>query len=199
MIASVIFAGRMDFSPGGAYPPSSDARSAPSQSRLHMLRIRALWLGGLLFGAWLLWSGHYTPLLLSMGVLSCAAVLALSVRMRLLHGVGFNAVSLARLPGYLCWLIWRIVLANLDVARRILDPQLPISPTLLRLRVEARTEVAWVVFGNSITLTPGTVTIRLRSGMVLVHALTHESAEALVQGEMNRRVARLEGGVPCSP
>lgn len=162
-----------------------------------MKRTRAAWLGGLLMTAWLTWSGHYNVLMVALGAASCALVLTLSLRMKLLNEIGLGEGALRRLPEYLFWLANQIILANLDVARRILDPRLPISPSLVRIKTQPRTEVGRAILGNSISLTPGTVTVRLRSGVALVHALTSQAAADVVEGEMNRRVAALERGKPC--
>ena len=85
-----------------------------------------------------------------------------------------------------------IVLSNLAVARVILDPKLPIHPRILRVPAGQRSDLGQVIYANSITLTPGTVTLDVRDGHMLVHALTTESAKGLLTGEMDRRVAQLE-------
>ena len=90
-------------------------------------------------------------------------------------------------------LLKEIVLSNIAVARVILDPRLPIHPRILRVEASQKTDVGRVTYANSITLTPGTVTLDVRDGKLLVHALTTGSAEGLLTGEMDRRVARLEG------
>ena len=86
------------------------------------------------------------------------------------------------------------MLANLDVAKRIIDPKLPISPTLITLKPSQRGDLGRVIYANSITLTPGTVTTNLSGDTLEVHALTQEAADSLRKGDMDRRVARLEGG-----
>ena len=98
-----------------------------------------------------------------------------------------------RLLLYVPWLLWAIVKANLDVARRILTFRLPISPRLIRVKASQKSDLGQVIYANSITLTPGTVSVDLQDGTILVHALTRECAEDLQEGEMDRRVAALEG------
>ena len=78
------------------------------------------------------------------------------------------------------------------VAKIILKPSLPISPTVVVLKAEAKTDVGQVILGNSITLSPGTVTLDLHEGQILIHCLTSEGAKELQKGEANRRVAALE-------
>lgn len=146
-----------------------------------------------LFAAWLLWSGHYTPLLLGLGAASCVLVVLLLRRMEILDAEGQPLHLILDILRYLPWLMKEVVLSNLDVARRILHPALPISPCVVRVRALQKTPLGQVIFANSITLTPGTLTLRLREGYVVVHALTREGAAALEAGEMNRRVRDLEG------
>jgi multicomponent Na+:H+ antiporter subunit E len=97
------------------------------------------------------------------------------------------------LPTYLIWLLKEILVANFTVIGLILHPRCPISPSLVQLRALSNTELGWVILANSITLTPGTITIRLRSGLLLVHSLTRTGADDLLAGNMNRRVKHLEG------
>jgi len=86
------------------------------------------------------------------------------------------------------------VRSNIDVARRILSPGVPISPKLIEVPASQRTDLGKVIYANSITLTPGTISIRIRDGMILVHALSEEAADELLQGEMDRRVRDCVGG-----
>lgn len=142
---------------------------------------------------WLLLSGHYTPLLLTLGAASCVLVWWLSHRMDLVdsedHPLHLHPIKLA---AYLGWLCAEVVKSNIDVARRIVDPRLPIHPNLLKVRTTQRMELGQVIYANSITLTPGTVSIDLQGHEIEVHALARESADALLTGEMDRRVSALE-------
>lgn len=160
-----------------------------------MLHALALWL--FCFGLWLLLSGYFdVPLLLGFGVLSCALVVFVAWRTEVIDPeeqplrLRFNLHIFSYWP----WLLWQIVLSNLDVAKRILDPRLPISPTLITLRPTQRSDLGRVIYANSITLTPGTVTTALSGDTLEVHALTREAADSLLEGDMDRRVTRLEGG-----
>ncbi|MEM9174522.1 MAG: Na+/H+ antiporter subunit E [Myxococcota bacterium] len=154
---------------------------------------RAVALFVALYGTWLLLSGHYTAALMTYGALSCAGVVALVWHLGILDD---EMIPVHLAPGhfsYLPWLAKEIVLSNLSVARVILSPSLPICPRIVRVDASQRSDVAQVIYANSITLTPGTVTLDVRDGQFLVHALTTNSAEGLLGGEMDRRVARLEG------
>lgn len=152
---------------------------------------RATALAALLVTAWLLWSGLYKPLLLALGTFSCALVIYLSHRMRLFEYSVFTPGFGPRLLGYLGWLGKEIIKSSLQVTRAVLSPGLPISPTVAEVDSKSRHPVDIATLGNCITLTPGTLTIRIRDGRLLVHALTREGAEEIAGGEMNRRVARL--------
>ncbi len=79
-----------------------------------------------------------------------------------------------------------------DVTKRILDPRLPISPCLIRVKTSQTSDVGRVIYANSITLTPGTISIALEDDEILVHALTREGAEGLAGGDMDRRAAAFE-------
>lgn len=143
---------------------------------------------------WMLWSGHYNVLLV-FGSVCCLLVVWLSMRMKIVDDEGQPVVRLGlRVLAYLPWLLLQIVKANIDVARRILSPSLPISPRLIEVEASQETELGNVIYANSITLTPGTVSIRIREGVVLVHALTNEAAAELIAGEMDRRVSAVERG-----
>jgi multicomponent Na+:H+ antiporter subunit E len=145
-----------------------------------------------LFGVWLLWSGHYTPLLLLFGVLSCGAVVTIARRMGIVDQEGVPVELPLRALLYLPWLLWEIVKSNVDIARRILTPSLPVNPRLIKIKAGQRTDIGRVIYANSITLTPGTVTVGVEGDELTIHALTKEAADALETGEMNRRVTRLE-------
>ena len=142
---------------------------------------------------WLLWSGHYDPLLLSFGAVSLALVLAISIRMRIVDDEGAPVQLPLGLVLYLPWLFLEIAKANVDVALRILKPGLPISPRVFKVRAGQRTDVGRAIYANSITLAPGTVTIATDGDELTIHALTREAADGVLTGEMDRRVARVEG------
>jgi len=145
-----------------------------------------------LFVIWLLLSGHYTPLLLVLGALSTLLVVLVAMRVDLvdreIHPVLLKPSALL----YWLWLAGQVIKANIDVARRILDPRLPIAPTVIKLRATQRTELGRVSYANSITLVPGTVAIDVEGDAVTVHALTRAAAADLEGGEMDRRVSNME-------
>ena len=140
--------------------------------------------------SWVLWSGLYKPLLLGLGVFSCVLTVILAQRMGFFRHQAVIKV-LPRLPGYWWWLLREIIVSSIDVAKLILSPSLPISPTVVEVQAKTQSDVARVILGNSITLSPGTVTLDMHEGRLLVHCLTRESARALQEGEADRRAARL--------
>jgi multicomponent Na+:H+ antiporter subunit E len=149
-------------------------------------------LGVVLLGIWLLWSGHSEPLMIGFGVLSCALVVWISVRMRIVDEEG-EPLQLGLKPClYLVWLLKEIIQANIDVAWRVLSPRLPIRPQMIRIKSSQETDLGRVIFANSITLTPGTVSVDMVDDDIVVHALTDEAAAEDAAGEMNRRVTELE-------
>ncbi len=151
-------------------------------------------LGLVLAGTWLLLSAHLEPALLILGTVSVVVVLVICRRMDLIDHEGHPVHLAGRGMVYWPWLAVEIVKAAIDVSRRILHPRMPISPTLIRVTADQTSAVGLVTYANSITLTPGTIAIAIADGEILVHALTREGAAALAEGEMSRRVKRLEQG-----
>jgi len=154
---------------------------------------RSFCLGLALMAMWMLWSGHLEPLLLSLGGLSCVSIVWLSRRMRIVDEEG-APIQLGVRPftQYFPWLVKEIVRANVDVARRIVDPQLPIRPIMVCVKTRQRSALGRVILANSITLTPGTISVNMQGEKIWVHALSSEGADEDLSGEMNRRVAKLE-------
>jgi multicomponent Na+:H+ antiporter subunit E len=101
------------------------------------------------------------------------------------------AVGWRALCFYWPWLLKEIVKSAWDVSRRILDPRLPISPVLVRFKPSQSNELGLVIHANSITLTPGTISVLVEREEFLVHALSREGGAGLADSEMDRRVAAL--------
>jgi multicomponent Na+:H+ antiporter subunit E len=152
----------------------------------------AINLGLFLFALWLLLSGHYTPLLLLLGTVSTLLVVLLTTRADLIDREIQPVLIKPSVLLYWAWLGREIVKSSIDVSRRILNPSLPISPTIFTLRATQKTELGRVTYANSITLVPGTVTVDVEEDLFTVHALTQEIAADLKRGEMNRRVCEVE-------
>jgi multicomponent Na+:H+ antiporter subunit E len=154
---------------------------------------RALALGGILYVLWLLLSGYFEPLLLSFGVLSVALSVYIGLRMDLVDHEGLPVQLSPGLLTYLPWLFNEVVKANIAVVRIILHPALPISPSLVRFKGTQRTDLGRFIFANSITLTPGTITVGVDGPMLEVHALAWELVDGTEEGPMDQRVTALEG------
>lgn len=148
----------------------------------------------LLAAAWLLWSGLYKPLLLFLGVLSCLLTFMLARRIDYFDDELYALRLSLRLLRYWFWLGGQIIRSSIDVSRIVLHPRLPISPRVIDVTAEAEHPFCLVTLGNSITLTPGTLSIDVHEGVIKVHALTEDGARDLESGEMNRRVAALQEG-----
>jgi len=151
-----------------------------------------------LLAIWLLLSGHYTPLLLVLGVLSTLLVVLLATRADLIDRETQLILLKPSVLLYWFWLGKEIIKSNIDVARRILSPGLPISPNIFTVRAAQQSDLGRVTYANSITLVPGTVAMDVDEDVITVHALTQDAAADLKRGEMNRRVCKVEGIFPCS-
>jgi len=147
----------------------------------------------LLFLLWLVFSGLFDPFHLTLGLISCALVTWLSSDLLFQDrsvGLSDRFLQFVRLPGYLLWLAYEIFLANLYVFRLSIRPQGlgDVRPQVVRFRTHLKTDFAKWVFANSITLTPGTVTIKIDGDDFLVHAISEYTAKGL-EGEMEKRIA----------
>jgi multicomponent Na+:H+ antiporter subunit E len=145
-----------------------------------------------LLAIWLLLSGHYTPLMILFGVLSTLLVVVLAARADLIDREIQPVLLKPSVLLYWFWLGREIIKSNIDVARRILSPGLPISPNIFTVRASQKTELGRVTYANSITLVPGTVTVDVDEEVFTVHALTQAAAADLKRGEMDRRVCNVE-------
>jgi len=154
-------------------------------------------------GFWLVFSGQLDALHLGAGVLSAALVAVLA---RDLAGIGTRldtrgrripvftfSVHWGRFAVYLIWLLGQVIVANLQVAFIVLHPRLPISPTVVRFRTRLPGDLGRTTLGNSITLTPGTITLDVEGDRLVIHALTRASAQQVLTRAMERRVARALG------
>lgn len=155
--------------------------------------IRSFSLFVFLYLFWLLLSGFFTPFLLVSGV-GCALVVTwFARRMHVVDEEGHPIQMGTHALVYWVWLFKEIIKSCWDVSKIIVHPKLPISPTLIRFKASQKTHVGLVLHANSITLTPGTITIEAHAHEFLVHGLTRASAQAVVDSEMDRRVLACEG------
>ncbi len=154
--------------------------------------LHALSLGLVLFILWLLLSGFFEILLLSLGVGSVIAVVWIAYRMDVIDHEGHPVHLTVRALLYWPWLTVEIIKANFNVAAAIVRRKMPINPSVIEVKATQETELGQVIYANSITLTPGTVTISVDKDIMTVHALTRGAAEDLESGEMDRRVTNME-------
>jgi multicomponent Na+:H+ antiporter subunit E len=151
-----------------------------------------------LMAVWLIMSGHYDLEHIFYGALSVALVIWMNRRTRFIPLLtGENPVnpsaSLPKLAVYLIWLAYQIVKSGLFVAYLILHPKMKLNPLVVSFDSNLPTPMSHVILGNSITLTPGTLTVDLHGDRFTVHALTPDIEKDMISGEMEARVARLYG------
>jgi multicomponent Na+:H+ antiporter subunit E len=145
-------------------------------------------LGGLsLFAFWLLLSASHDVVHVVAGAVIAGVVMWLNPA----GAPSTRKLSWLAVLGYLPWLIGRILRSGLHVSRLILDPALPIAPRLIRHRTKFKSDGELVVLGNSITLTPGTITVEVAPGELVVHAIDEASSVDLVEGVLDAKVGRL--------
>ena len=155
--------------------------------------MRAVGLAGALFVFWLALSGHYNGMLISLGVLSTLACAYIASRFGSLDEEGFPAAVFVRAPFYWAWLVWEIVKSAWAVTKIIVDPRLPITPTMTRVRASQKSTTGIATYANSITLTPGTITTGIKDDELTINALVREGADDLEGGGMDQQVSWFEG------
>ena len=155
--------------------------------------MRYLILGGVLFAFWLALSGHYVPMLIAAGAASAVLCVVAAIRMRVADAEGHPIELIWGAATYFPWLICEIAKSAWAVTKIILDPNLPISPTMTVVRASQKSSAGIATYANSITLTPGTITVGVSGNELTVHALVQDGAADLEGGGMDRRVSQFEG------
>ncbi len=151
----------------------------------------------IMFIFWMLLSGELHFILIFSGLVSSLFVAYIS------HDLLFGKVDIIpdtkkvlRFFIYLPWLLKQIALANIDLVYRTLHPKMPIDPQVIRFNTALKSDIGIAILANSITLTPGTVTIAAtKDGQFIVHAIAKKPAEQLLAGEMQARVMKIEGNI----
>ncbi|MFK5977301.1 MAG: Na+/H+ antiporter subunit E [Rhizobiaceae bacterium] len=149
----------------------------------------------LMMALWLLMSGIYKPLIIGFGILSVVLTLWVTRKMdsvddddvELRLGVFSAAI-------YIGWLLVEIVKANWTVIRIILSPKMPINQNLFRIKYSQKSDLGQVIFANSITLTPGTITVETEPGQFLVHAVSYSDDDLDALADMDAHVSAIETG-----
>ena len=103
----------------------------------------------------------------------------------------YRFVITVRFLAYIPWLIYQIVLANIHVAKLALGPKKNLDPKIIRFKSKLESDISFVTFANSITLTPGTITVDIKDGEYYVHAIDKTVADDLLSAEMEDRVAHV--------
>jgi len=145
---------------------------------------------------WLLLSGHYDIMHISFGIFSVILVLLINHPIRrhlfsLEEHSDTLKLSIPRLIFYIPWLLWQIVIASIQVACAVLHPRCPIDPALVRFKTGLGNTSSKVILGNSITLTPGTITLEIAQDEFLVHSLMDASCTGIIDGTLPGEVAKL--------
>lgn len=147
--------------------------------------VSAFWFGN---------SGHYKPLMLGFAAGSIALTMLLSSRLGIIDREGSPYVRLPQLLKYYPWLGVEVVKANWVVIKACLRADLDITPTLTKIKTVCKTDLAKVTFANSITMTPGTVTVEIEGDKLLVHGLYENGTQPEAFIEMDKRCA-----LACDP
>lgn len=178
--------------------PSDFGREEPSPRSVRRYRIvTSLIMFGLLLAAWLLLSGRFDVFHISLGVLACALVTYTSRDLMFASG---RLEGLAGLPfrfsAYLPWLFWQIARANVHVLGLVFsrDPNKRLNPHMIRMRTRLREDLPVVTLANSITLTPGTITLQASvDGEIRIHVLDLKTGDEKALREIEEKVARTFG------
>ncbi|MBY8974857.1 Na+/H+ antiporter subunit E [Rhodobacteraceae bacterium NNCM2] len=158
--------------------------------------MRLFLISATLFGFWLLMSGEWEhEWLIWAGAILSVAVVGFCLMKGLTDEEGFPIEKLPRAMLFWPWLIWQIVLSALSVTRIILSPSLPISPRMVKVAAKQKSAVGLTTYANSITLTPGTISVEVseQGKAIWVHAITEDGAEGMKDDPMNAKVAWMDG------
>ncbi len=146
-----------------------------------------------LCGIWFLWSGHFEPFMLFLAAFSIGLSLLISRRMRIVDEEGAPMqMGVRPFTQFAPWLAKEIVVSNIEVAKIILSKKMPIKRNLVTVPAGPKSTLGKVILANSITLTPGTVSVKMEGDEILVHALSFEGAADDLSGDMDRRIQALE-------
>ena len=149
-----------------------------------------------MFIFWILLSGEFTFILITSGVVASLITAYLS------HDIFIGKADLKTETGrvfkfivYIPWLLWEIILANVEIAYLVLSPKPLVDPQIVRFKNDLKTDLGIVTLAHSITLTPGTVTVDANREEFVIHAIWQKSADGIIGGEMQQKVKKIEGEV----
>lgn len=147
-------------------------------------------------GFWYLMSGFFDLTHTIMGVISVSIVMAINYKLKA-HSYFEGETDIIKdirffyIPYYFGWLLVQIVISGIHVAKILLSPSLPIDPSVIRFKVNFPNPHCKMILGNSITLTPGTLTVDIRGDEFIVHAISPISFEGLSSDAMPQQVLKL--------
>lgn len=142
---------------------------------------------------WIILSGYFTAMLLAFGLISVALVIGLCLRMNILDEETVPYLKMPSTLSYFFWLSGEIVKANMEVVRTVLNPNMEISPKMVKIPSPQTTDIGRTMFANSITLTPGTVSVAIAEDHILVHGLLAEMSKPSAFKEMSERSSKSVG------
>jgi len=150
----------------------------------------------LLFGIWIIFSGQFDWFHLTLGILSTAFITAISSSFFFedrSQGLGDRIQQIVRIPLYLLWMLYQIWLSNVHILKLALSPnELPeVKPSLVRIKTNLKTDFGKWMLANSITLTPGTITIDIEGDELLIHSISQITTEGVESDDMERKIAAI--------
>ena len=156
--------------------------------------LRTIFTASFLFALWLLLSGIYKPLTLSLGAISAIGVALIVRRMESQSPTGQLHLTLRPLQFslYVLWLLVEIFKANWQVIKLIIAPKLALNQHLFKIPYSQKTDLGQTIFANSITLTPGTISVEVEADHIIVHALDYTANHHNDLADMDRRASKVE-------
>lgn len=138
-------------------------------------------------------SGVYKPLTTSFGLASAIIAVLVVRRMDRIDGANMELrINPVRFVSYIMWLMVEIAKANWTVAKLVLSPDMALNPKFLHIPYSQKTSVCKALFANSITLTPGTISVEVEDGQFLVHAVAYSDGDIEALADMDARVTAVE-------
>lgn len=138
---------------------------------------------------WMALSGYFKPLLLILGAISILIVVGLVQRMKIMDEETVPYLYIPKTLSYFSWLFREIAKANVDVIKAVLAPNIDVKPDMVRVKLRQETDIGKTMFANSITLTPGTVSVSIENDEIVVHSLLSDHIASDDFNEMAERSA----------
>ncbi len=150
----------------------------------------------LLFGIWIIFSGLFDAFHTTLGLISAAFVTLISSEFFFADrsaGVGARIQQIIRLPIYLLWMLYQILLSNIHILKLALSPGdlEEVEPSLIRVKTNLKTDFGKWMLANSITLTPGTITIDIEGDELLIHSISKATSAGVEDDSMERKIAAI--------